>query len=129
MSRRTYFVTAETVRLALSEDDWIDVKKGLAYGERAHVRSLLYGRVSETGVGDPGIDLEAASIEFLVAWIVDWSFTDANGKPVAVTRDAVRALDPDLADEAQAAIAEHMQAMSLGKATPNGKPKRAARSA
>jgi hypothetical protein len=127
------FVSRETTRLGLPDGHWIEVKAQLSYREQSQLNARMYGRVTQealaAGGEGLGVDLESMAIEFLAIWLVDWSFRDEHDKPVALSRDAIGALDPDWADKVQAAIGQHVQALSLGKATPDGKPRRAARSA
>jgi hypothetical protein len=127
---RSRFVAPETVRLPLSDGDWIEVKTRLNYGEQAHLNKKMYGRVDQAALAGNGaglgVDIEAMAIEFLVTFLTDWSFRDADDKPVALNRDAVAALDPETADEVQSAIARHAQETDRGKVPRNGATKHAA---
>lgn len=130
---RNRFAGRETVRIEISDGDWIEVKKQLTNGDQARLNSRMYGRVDVAavagGAAAPGIDIEAMAIDLLEVWLTDWSFRDADDKPVALSRDAIMALDEETGEEVQGALAKHVQAYDRGKATPNGRPKRAARSA
>ena len=101
------FVTAATVRLELSEGDWIEVKERLSYGEQQRLTGMAVGRA-----GDGGIHLDYAryEIERLATWLVDWSFRDDQDKPVALSKKAIENLDPDTADEIDAALNAHIEA-------------------
>lgn len=145
---RNRFASQDTTRIELSDGDWIEVKNELTHGEQARLNARMYGRVDVGGVATgavvPGIDLEAMAIETLATWLTAWSFQRAVKKtvvrdgqsvteevlePVALTRDAIAALDEATGEEVQGAVARHVQETDRGKATPNGRPRRAARSA
>lgn len=126
------FVSRETSKLELPDGRWIRVKNELSYGEQARLNKAMYGRVSQealAGGEGMGVDIEAMAIEFLVAYLVDWSFKDGEDKSVPVSRDAVSALSAAWADRIQSAIAAHVQEMDRGKATRGGKLRRVERSA
>ena len=102
------FVSAETVRLELTEGDWIEVKSELSYGEQ---QNLLLGDSQVTrvegGVKEVTVDLELINIHDMAMWLVDWSFVDANGKRVPVSVESIKALSVDTAEEVDAALTEH----------------------
>lgn len=141
---RNRFASQDTTRIELSDGDWIEVKNELTHGEQARLNARMYGRVDVGGVATgtvvPGIDIEAMAIETLAMWLTAWSFHRAVKKtvvrdgqsvteevlePVELTRDAIAALDEATGDEVQGAIGRHIAEHDRGKATPNGKPKRA----
>ena len=110
------FVDPRTVRIDLSDGDWIEVKARLAYGEQQRMLGAVIGGVSldDSAAGinlqNVPINLEKFSVARLSAWIVDWSFT-RDGKRVEVTGDAIAALDPDTATEIDAALKAHIEAI------------------
>ena len=93
---RNAFVEPATVRLELSEGDWIEVKREITYGEQLELQD-------ESSPRSP-VDNKTHFVysNFQVArmaiCIVEWSFEDDNGQ-VEVTRDAIRALKRDIAEE------------------------------
>jgi len=100
---RQAFVTPATVKLELTEGDWIEVKKELTYGEQLQLQDESAVR------GEDDIrhfTNSAFYIARLVIWIVDWSFEDDKGH-VEVTADAVRALRGEIAGEINTAINKH----------------------
>jgi hypothetical protein len=125
------FVTKETKRLALSEDRWIEVKLRLSFGEEQRIQNAYLGRMrgmDNAAEAEMGVDFERGQVERFFVWLTDWSFCDENDKSVAVSRDAIRALDPDVVAEMEAALDAHVEAINAGKAPPNGRPKPAVRS-
>ena len=97
---RNAFVQPATVKLELSEGDWIEVKTELTYGEQLK----LQDESSRAGEDDKlHFVYSNFYVAHLVAWIVDWSFTDAKGR-VEVTADAIRALKGSIAGEINTAL-------------------------
>ena len=98
---RKAFVEPATVKLELSEGDWIEVKRELSYGEQLQLQDESSRRSEE----DDKLRFVYSSfyVAHLVAWIVDWSFTDDNGR-VEVTADSIRALKSDIAGEINTAL-------------------------
>lgn len=107
----------ETARLEISDGDWLLVKKHLTAGETR----AMFGRMLH--VLRDGINPTRARLARAVSYLVDWSITDANGKPVVIAdqpEDAVEsaldALDFDSFVEICDAIETHMAAMEKERA-------------
>lgn len=101
----------ETARVPLSDGDWLIVKKRLTAGE---TREMYRGGITSTG----RIDHLNMPYSRALAYLVDWSVTDPDGKPVIIrdkSRDevasALDALDPDFYGEIMRAIEAHEDAM------------------
>lgn len=105
---RNRFVKPKTVRIDLSDGDWIEIKRELNAGEHREI----FGRmVKEMRAGERAtIDPELVGLTKLVGYIVAWSFED-NGKPVEVSADAIKSLDVETFAELSAAIDKHDEAM------------------
>ena len=113
---RNRFVIPETVRLDLSEGDWVEVKSRLSYGEQQRLAGgALRTRRSLVGTGNEdfelSVDMEAYDVLRLSTWIADWSFCNSAGKQVPVSPEAIAALDPDTAAEIDEALSAHMREM------------------
>lgn len=110
MSRRMR--RPETVKLEISQGDWLIVKKHLTAGElRAVIRLMMH---SEKDTIDP-IKVGMAK---MLGYLLDWSIEDADGKPVVirdqpynVVASALDALDGDSFREILTAIEAHEKAM------------------
>lgn len=96
MSRRNRFVTAETVRLDLSDGDWVEIKARLTYEEAQKL-----GNASLVGLNQGGYAIDVARFRLmrLETWLVDWNFADNEGKSVPLSPSAIRNLDPETAEE------------------------------
>lgn len=111
---RCRMVVPETVRLSISDGDWLEVKKRLTHGERQRMFAMLSGRIEANGRVLP--NLEMVAIATSVAYLVDWSLVDIKGKPIAIETDAQRvaalnSFDDETVREIQRAIEAHAAAM------------------
>ena len=112
---RNRFVLPETVRLELSDGDWIEAKKRLTYGEQQRLAGGALRPKLIDGEIDISLDLETHSILRLSTWIIDWSFCDGKGKQVEVSGDAIASLDPDTVDEIEAVLTTHIRSLEEEK--------------
>jgi len=116
------FLKPEIVRLNLTGGDWITVRRELTAGEQ---RRVFARTTKPVKAGQPiEIDLEKAGISTLVAYLIDWSFTDVEGKPVAIRDmpaeyviDVLNSLDSDSFAEITDAIDRHEKAVAEEKKT------------
>lgn len=104
----------------MSDGDWIEVKTRLSHGEMTVVASSSVKAVQSGGEVTMLVDANRLATARIDAWVTDWSFRDENDKPVAFSRDAILALDPDTAAEIDAALDKHVEALEMGKAPMNG---------
>lgn len=112
---RLRFVHPIVVRLALSDGDFVDIKNELTAGEeRASYARMT--KVLEAGCR-PQLDPEQVELATLVAYVVNWSFTDQAGSPVPVTESALKQLDADTFKELYTAIETHERALADQKKT------------
>jgi CTP:molybdopterin cytidylyltransferase MocA len=127
-----------TTRLELSDEDYLVVKQDLTAGE---YRELM--RASTRLVTAPGpdggvtskleVDRVEAGIAMVLAYLLDWSFADADGKKIAIADQPIHvvkaALDYIASDaymEVQTAIQAHQGARAAAvaeeKKTRTGAP-------
>ena len=99
------FVKPEIVRIDLSDGDWIEVKKRLSVGEERQAFQAIVGEVNLSGWRKPNVEM--IGMAEILAYLVDWSFKDAQDKPVKISIDALKALDPDSYLELEKAIETH----------------------
>lgn len=136
MTKPSRFVSTKTKRLDLSNGDWIDIKARLNIDEQKALESSPMTSVRQGAGGatpeeaqrnaEIGLNWGGFYMTKLITYIVDWSFTDDAGQPVACTAAAIRALDPDSADECTEAINTYLNEVAqerVGKGASNGKPK------
>lgn len=113
---RNRFQTPDIVRLPLSDDDWVEVKKRLSGGEARRMSAAAFTDVSPgNGDGKIGVNFATLSLARLKFYLVDWSFTDANDKPRKLTPDAIEALDEDTMKEIEDALDAHIKATAEEK--------------
>jgi hypothetical protein len=123
---RNRFVSAETTRLELSDSDWVEVKSRLSYGEQQRLAEAAFGDVSMADAQSGNLHIKYTNAEFnltrLATWLVDWSFVDAKGKTVKISRATIAALDPETVAEIDSALTAHLERQSEKKAETNGEP-------
>lgn len=113
---RNRFVQPNTVRLDLSDGDWIEVKERLTYVENQRLYGGMVRSINTNqDINELGVDVARFNILRLETWIVDWSFRDEHDKPVPVSRSAIENLDPDSAREIDAAIDRHLTDLAAKK--------------
>ena len=112
------FVSTDTVRLDLSEGDWIEIKKELSVAERKRLEgSPMSGAHQDKENPDPN------AVEMTMAWdrffllklrlyIVDWSLVDGSGKRVKLSPEAISNLTDEDAEEVMAAINKHEEGLA-----------------
>jgi hypothetical protein len=117
------FASVETVRLDLSDGDWIEVKQELSYGER---QKLMAAGFKRTGITDDTrsveVDWSVLNIADMTLWLIDWSFLDDAGKPVTVNEASIRALSMETAVEINAALDAHKASAAKNAPTTDGSP-------
>jgi hypothetical protein len=96
---RCRFVTPDVVRIALTDDDWIDVKRELTTGEQRQ----MFAAMRSGGTFDPG----RVGIARQLAYIVAWSFIDPTGRPAPLDAATLDDLDTDSSRELREAIDAH----------------------
>jgi len=105
---RNRFVKPETVRLKLSEEEWVEIKKELNAGEArkqaslAVVPHILEGRVVDR------VDWSQYELLRMELWVVDWHLHNAEGKVPKLSLDALRALDVTTFNEINDLISQHV---------------------
>ena len=116
------FVEPEVVRLTLTHGQWLDVKRELTYGELQE----MYARMqTQYGPGEaPKLDPTKIGRARMVAYIVAWSFTDPQGRPVPMTPSALENLKGPVAGEIRDALEAHedqvARAVDAEKNDPDG---------
>jgi hypothetical protein len=117
---RNRFVQPDIVRLTLSDGDYIDIKKELNAGETRRVfgRMVKDMRAGESAMLDP----EQVGLTRIVEYLVGWSFTDGEGRPVDLSEGAINNLDQDTYREIADAIKAHEEKIDAEReARKNGK--------
>jgi hypothetical protein len=88
------FVTPGIERLPLSDGKYIDVKHELTAGERRHVYGRMY-KTARVGEGTE-LDHDKVGLTKIVAYLIGWSLTDKDGKPVTYSPDLPESVRDDL---------------------------------
>jgi hypothetical protein len=109
----------EELRLELTGGDWLLVKKHLTAGEERDAQAKVIKAGSFKQGERPELDLEHLGIAQAVSYLLDWSLTDAEDKPIRI-RDqsyafvfaALRNQTPESLREILDAIQAHDGAMT-----------------
>jgi hypothetical protein len=109
----------EEIRLELGGGDWLLVRKHLTAGEERDAQARVIKAASFKAGEKPEIDLEHLGIAQAVSYLLDWSITDADDKPIRI-RDqpyafvaaALRNQTPESLREILEAIQAHDGAMT-----------------
>jgi hypothetical protein len=109
----------EEMRLELSGGDWLLVRKHLTAGEERDAQARVIKAGSFRQGEKPELDLEHLGIAQAVSYLIDWSITDADDKPIRI-RDqsyafvaaALRNQTPESLREILDAIQAHDGAMT-----------------
>jgi len=114
-----------TVRVDISDGDWVEIKEKLTYGEQKRLETGAMGKMTASSATDPGIslDFERYNLMRLYTWLVAWSFVDEGGKRVKISLDAIAALDTETAQEIDDVLTAHIEALEEAKnaeTTPTG---------
>ena len=115
-----WFVDPNTVRLDLSDGEWIEVKEELTYGEQQRLSNAAMTRFQDASAATPRIELdfERYQVIRLKTWLVDWSAKGKDGKSIKITDESIRAMHPDMAAEIDAALTAHIEALEAAKNAP-----------
>jgi hypothetical protein len=102
----------DTVKLELSDGDWIEVKRELTYGDQlalqwgsrkpGETESMLY------------LDMKEFYVNRILIWVTAWSLQDDKG-PVELSADAERALRDTDAAELNKVLIEYIEAQEASK--------------
>jgi hypothetical protein len=111
---RNRFVQPETIRLDLSDGDYIIIKKELNAGEQ---RRVFSGFVKDARSGEAWVvDPEKVGLTKMLGYLISWSFVDADGKPVDVSESAIKGLDMASFKEVKDAIDAHDEQIEKDRA-------------
>jgi hypothetical protein len=117
VSRRTR--RPDTQRLEISRGDWLLVKKHVTAGDQRG----MFRRMMREGMTGDRIDSVRVGWAKCIAYLLDWSFLDADDKPIVIadqSEDAIGAaldaLDPEDFAEVLKAIETHENAMEAERA-------------
>ncbi len=120
-ARPNRFASGAAVKLPLSDGDWVLVRAELSYAQQRRLAAAGLSGVpdvlAEALQGRQlSVDLAAYDLERLVMWLLDWSFVDADGEHVVVSREAIENLTPETGEEINAALSEYIAERAAKKA-------------
>ena len=104
---RVRFITPGTVTIPISDGDTVELKAQLTAGEYRELLAGMYRDRASGSVFDPLLVGRAQ----VLAYLVGWSFVDAQGAAVPVSGDALDALDPGSFTEVLRVVETHHAAI------------------
>jgi hypothetical protein len=114
------FVTPETVKLPLSDEQWILVKKRLTHGEHDAMMARVMPHLT------PGekmqVDSKGARAIRVAAYLIGWSASVPMSADLSEQDkiDTLNALEPASFDEIETVINRHEQSVAAGTTRPFG---------
>ena len=114
------FVSPETVRIDLKNDQWIEVKKELSAKERddlSHAGLIASFATAGKKAPEPSFELDFAALNMaqVEAYLMDWSARSEDDKPVPVSPENIGDLATEDFDEIKAAIDTHVASVDAEK--------------
>ena len=110
---RNRFVEPESLRVDISEGDWVEIKVRLTAGEQKRLQSSAITHLAKDDAhpdeGQFTLNIPAMAVARILTWLVDWSFKDKNGRTAPLTRESVEALDVDTFEELEAVVTAHIK--------------------
>ena len=131
MGRTNRFVKPEVVRLEISDQDWIEVKKELSAGEQKEMFAKSIKQMGGVVGEEPTWDMDAIILSFskVETYLVDWSLAEEDEKgevtPVDISPESIRALDHPTFEEIEKAIDKHIESKEKEKKATGGERKSA----
>jgi hypothetical protein len=123
------FASGAAVKLPLSDGDWVLVRAELSYAQQRRLAAAGLSGVPDV-LAEPlrgrelTVDLAQYDLERLATWLLDWSFRDADGDKVVVSREAIEQLTPETGEEINAALSQYIAESAAKKAMGAGGPNR-----
>ena len=103
--------TRETIKVELSDGDYVLFKKELTNRELRHSNMAAFGALKSDfkpgNASELGIDWENWEPERVFTWLHGWSFVDAAGAPVQFNRSNFDNLDDATYKEIEAKLTEY----------------------
>ena len=125
MGTRSRVVTPDTARIEISDGDYLVVKKRLTHGERQEMFARKY---LADGQG-ARLNLHTIGLDFVLAYLLDWTLTDLNGSVIPIRGagpdallSALDALDPEKVDDIKTALEAHVEQMQRDRTAEKNGP-------
>jgi hypothetical protein len=106
-------VDPEIIRLPLTNEDFLDVKKALTAGERED----MFGEIAPLMTAGEKLHMQTSLVRMkrVLAYLLTWSFVGNDGKPIPMSPDlpenarlaALRSISTEAFDEVFEAIMAH----------------------
>jgi hypothetical protein len=101
----------EEMRLELTGGDWLLVRKHLTAGEERDAQAKVIKAGSFKTGERPELDLEHLGIAQAVSYLLDWSITDADDKPIRIRDQAYAFVAAALKNQTPESLREILDAI------------------
>src|SRR5580765_7905053 len=119
----SFYRRQEEMRLEISDGNWLLVRKYLTAGDERDAHEHIIKAGTMRPGEKPEIDLKHLGIAQVVSYLLDWSLTDVNDKPIVIRGQsydfiagALRDMTPEGLREILQAIEAHDNAMTAERA-------------
>ncbi len=120
MSKTSRFVRPETVRLPISNEDELIIRRRLTNGEQRG----MFARMYEAGVTPLRVNALQTGAALIIAYLIDWTLVDETGAKVEIKglsaddlNAILDALEPESFTEIKEAIERHVAAEDEARET------------
>ena len=110
---REWFVEPETERLDLGDDQWVEIKKELNYGEFRQFKKSA--GISLTDIRFTLDNLFEYVHPVILAFAVKWSVTNGKGEPAEISEQVLNAMHTNQVFDMGLKIVTHIGALALEK--------------
>jgi len=102
----------DEMRLELSDGDWLLVRKHLTAGEERDAQARVVKAGTFRQGGQPELDLKQLGIAQAVAYLLDWSITDADDQPIRIRDQAYEFVAAALRNQTPESLREILDVIS-----------------
>jgi hypothetical protein len=99
------------MRLELSGGDWLLVRKHLTAGEARSIGARAFKPGTFKAGSQPEIDVENYGIGLAVGYLIDWSITDVDDKPISIRGKAYEFIEAALKNQSPESLTEIIDAI------------------
>ena len=113
---RSRVIKPETIRVEISDGDYIVVRKELNNGQQKKLENcgLMPPMIVDGRVVQP-VDWERHDLERALVFLTGWSLADDNGELMPIDISSLRAIDPSTFEEINHAVVTHIMEIAAAK--------------
>jgi hypothetical protein len=101
----------EELRIDISGGDWLLVRKHLTAGEARSIAARAFKPGTFKAGGQPEVDIENFGIGQAVGYLIDWSITDVDDKPISIRGKGYEFVEAALKNQSPESLTEILDAI------------------